>query len=194
MERQDFMKAFFFKRKKADPAIFDDFALEDLNTTITRAKTILGVDDFFINEFSPIIVTTPAPATKTFEPVLVYGDDKLRFDLANFNALFFSENFLFYFVCMIDHKTGASFNDKSIEIPYSKIKTIETSSRFQIIDKIEHHVFEIKIVLDNLDDIVLPLRILLVDSKTEKEDYLIPEDLVELSSSLKAFLRYKIKA
>jgi len=193
MERRDFMAEFFLRKKNTlNPSDFDAFVLQDINKSTTRAKTLLGVDDFFVNEFNPIVVSTPAAATKTVEPYLVYGEDKLRYDLADFNALFFGKNFMFSHSCTIDHKTGALFNDRTVEIPYSKIKTIETSSRFDLIDKMEHHIFEVKIILDNLDDIIIPLRILLVDAKTDQDEYLIPKGLLELSSNLKAFLRTKM--
>lgn len=193
MERQSFMAEFFLKkRSRLDPADFDKFVLEDLNKATTRAKQLLGVDDFFINEYNPVVVSMPVETTETLEPILIYGKDKLRYDLANFSAVFFNEKFLFHYSCIIDHKTGASLNDKTHEIPYSKIKTIETSSRFTFIDKIEHHVFEIKILFDDLEDISIPLRVLLVDAKTPKDEYLLSKELLDLSTSLKAFLRNKI--
>lgn len=193
MERQKFMAEFFLKkRNELDPADFDAFVLEDLNKATTRAKRLLGVDDLFVNAHNPVIVAIPVATTETMEPIFVYNKDKLRYDLANFSALFFGEKFLFHYSCLIDHKTGASLNDKTLEIPYSKIKTIETSSRFAFIDKMEHHIFEIKILFNDLETIVIPLRILLVDIKTPKEDYLIPQELLDLSASLKAFLRTKI--
>lgn len=193
MNRQKFMETFFFKKRhNLSLENFDAFAQEDLSKVTERAKELLGVDDSYINEFNPIIVSTPIVATDTVEPVFIYGEDRLRYDLAQFAALFFSKNVLFHYSCIIDHKTSASFNDKIVEIPYLKIKTIETSSRFTNIDKVKHHVFEIKLVLDELDDIIIPFRILLVDSTTPKEEYLISKESLELASKLKSFLRTKL--
>lgn len=194
MERKDFMRKFFFSRSsKLNSSDFDAFVLEDVNKATLKAKQLLGIDDFFINEYNPIIVSTPAEARAKIEPVLVYGKDKVRYDLANFSALFFNKEFLFHYTCLIDHKSGAILNDKVVEIPYAKIKTIETVSKFTLIDRVEHHVFEIIIVLEDLENIVIPLRVLVVDQKTTKEDYIISKDLLNLSANLKGFLRSKIK-
>lgn len=193
MKRKEFMNEFFHSRRRRNLSIsdFDAYVLEDINKATTNAKTILGVDDFVVNEFSPVLVSTPAANSDILEPVIVFSEDKMRYDIANFNALFFGSKFLFHYSCMIDHKTGASFNHHTVEVPYSEIKAIETSSRFELIEEIEHHVFDITLILDNYE-LVVPLRTLLVDIKTEKKEYLIPKDLLDLMTSLKAFLRKKI--
>lgn len=194
MDRKEFMKDFIFNtRSKLNPEDFDAFVQEDLAKAATRAKLLLGVDDYFINEFNPIFISVPAPATNSVSPVFVYGQDKLRYDLASFFAVFFGKDYLFYYSCLIDHKSGSGFNDKTIEIPYGKIESLETSSRFTMINEVEHHLFEVKIILDGLDNIVIPLRALIVDEKTTADDYLIAKELLDLSASLKGFLRNKMK-
>lgn len=193
MERQSFMETFFFKKRhNLTFEEFDEYVAHDLEKATARAKQLLGVKNDAVNAFNPIIVSTPAKTTETVAPILLYGHDFIRYDLANFMGLFFGEDLMFYCTCTIDHKTSSSFNDRTIEIPYSKVITIETSSRFAYIDNHEHHVFEIKIVLNDLDDIVIPLRIMLVDANTNKEDYLVPKELLDLASDFRAFLRTKI--
>lgn len=193
MERLEFMEAMFFKKRhNLKLEDFDSYVEEDLNKAKNKAKELFGVDDMFVNEFNPIIVSTPLPATDTVEPICVYGKDRMRYDLAKFTALYFSKDVIFHYNCVIDHKTGANFNDKLVEIPYVKIKTLNTSSKFAQIDNVKHHVFEIELVLDNLDNIVIPLRILLVDDSTPLDEYLISKDILELASNLKGFLRTKL--
>lgn len=194
MSREKFMKKFFFK-KQSDKSMtqFDAFVLEDLDKAQVRAKLLLGVDEKFVNEFSPIVVSTPAVADDLFEPVLVYGEDRVRYDIANFDALFFGKDMVFYYSCVIDHKTGASLNDTLIELPYSKVLSLETSSRFEEINGQNHHVFELGLVVSENESLTIPLRLLLVNDKTKEEDYLIQKDLLEMSADLKTFLRKKIK-
>lgn len=194
MEREKFMKDFFYnKNSKLSVEEFDAFVLEDLQKANLRAKRLLGVEDSFANSFNPIAITTPALANGQVAAVFVYAEEKLRYDLAQHFTLLFGDRILFYYSCVIDHKTGSAFNDRAVEIPYSKIKTIETISKFTYIDKVEHHVFQITIAVDELENIVLPLRILMVDEDTPKEDYLLSPEIVEISSNLKKFLRTKLK-
>lgn len=193
MERQNFMGTFFFKKRHdLNFEDFDQFVEEDLKKAKDKAKKLLGVDAMFVNEFNPIIVSTPLPTTKTIEPIYIYGEDRMRYDLAQFAALYFSKDVMFYYKSVIDHKTGANFNDKVVEIPYKRIKTINTSSRFAQVNNLNHHIFEIEIVLDCLDNIVIPLRILLVDETTPKDEYLISNNILEIASNLKSFLRTKL--
>ncbi len=194
MDRKKFMKKFFFKNQNEKSiAKFDEFVLDDFEKAQVRAKLLLGIDEQFVNEFNPIVVSTPAVADDLFEPILVYGEDRIRYDIANFDALFFGKDTLFYYSCVIDHKTGASLNDTLVELPYSKVLSLETYSRFEEINGQNHHVFELGIVVSENESINLTLRLLLVDDKTKEGDYLIQKDLLEVSSDLKAFLRTKIK-
>lgn len=194
MDRKKFMKKFFFK-KQNDKSIgqFDGYVLEDLQKAQNRAKLLLGVEEHLVNEFNPIVISTPAVSDEFFEPVLIYGEDRIRFDVADFDAIYFGKDLLFYYSCVIDHKTGASFNDTLIEVPYSKISSIETASTFETINSNKHHVFELGLSISENESINIPLRLLLVDDETAEEDFLVPRELLEMSTDLKEFLRGKIK-
>ncbi|NLN50674.1 MAG: hypothetical protein GX149_03505 [Acholeplasmataceae bacterium] len=193
MARKKFMRRFFHRKNhRLKIEDFDTYILEDLKKANQRAKLLLGVEDAEVNAFPPLLLTTPIEERKGIKPILVYGEDKLRYDLANFNAVYFGKHSLFCYSTMIDHKTGSSYNDRAMELSYIQIQSIETSIEFKKINKTELHIFKLKLVLSELKSIVIPLRVMLIDIKTPKEDYLLDPELLNLATNLKSFLREKL--
>ncbi len=193
MKREKFMKK-FFKRNKVKKMVdrFDEYVKSDLIEATQRGKILLGIDPDNIFAHPSLVYSMPAIVNKKIRSTLVYGKDRVRFDLSHFNALYFDEETLYYYQTYIDHKISGGFNDVAIELPYREIKALETSLKFVKIGGVPHNLFELKFKLNNLDDIVVPLKVMAFDHKTPNEDYLIDKDLLDVVTKLKQFLRTKL--
>ncbi len=193
MKRLMFMRrAFANKRLGRRQKRYDAFIIDDLKMATEQAKVFLGVTDEAVNAFNPIAYTVPAEKSDKVNPVLIYGKDKIRYDLASFHVFLFGEETLYYYNALLNHKTRSIFNEKSVELPYIQIQNIETISTFKRIYNIDYHVFQLNLAITEQKDLPLPLRVAMINKRTTKKEFEIDEDLIALSTNLKSFLREKM--
>lgn len=187
-KRKKFMRKFFRRGKsKRRVDIYDKYVKDDILAATKRGKLLLGLDDEALLAHPSLVYALPALKAK-----LVFNKDRVRFDLSHFHTLYFDEETLYYYNTIINHKIKGNHSDTALELPYKQIKAIETSLKFVKINNRPHHVFELVLRLDSLNNINVPLKMLAYDSKTPKEAYLIDQELLDMVSSLKQFLRAKM--
>lgn len=165
---------------------FDQYVNIDIIDATKRGKLLLGLDESKIFSHPSLVYSIPAVKSK-----ININKDRVRFDVSHFNALYFGQDYLYYYNTHIDHAIKGSYNDIALELPYKQIKALETSIKFVKINKLPHYVFELTLKLEGLNDIKIPLKMMLFDPKTAVEDYLIDQNLLNIVSELKKFLRTK---
>lgn len=184
----------FFRKGKGEKLIkaYDNYVKEDIIAATNRGKLLLGLDDDVRFSHPSLVYSMPAVLNKRSAAKLILNKDRVRFDLAHFNALYFDKDTLYYYNTYIDHRLPGNYNDVALELPYKQIKALETSLMFVKVNGRPHHVYELVLKLDGLKDINIPLKMMAYDSKTKADAYLLEENTVQIVKELKAFLRSKM--
>ncbi|MCK9493850.1 MAG: hypothetical protein M0Q00_05750 [Acholeplasmataceae bacterium] len=193
MDRLEFMKAFFSKKKaKVSIADFDKYATEDVTEGIERAKRFLGFEAHDINAYAPIVTVFPESLAREVNTLYLYQDGEVRYDINRLSILFFGEGGFYFYTALIDHKKGIFYNDKAIEMPYIQINGVQSAYYFKNKNQVNYHIFELTIILEGLKDIVIPIKYDLINAQTPDIFYDLDQESLDLVTNLRKFLRDKI--
>lgn len=192
MNRQKFMRKFFKSTKKSLLDDFDLYIQKDMENAFERAKDFLALENEDISAHRPIATNAPEALNRDLKSKFIYHENKIRFDVGRYYTLMFGDNLMHFYTSIINHETGEIYNDLGVSVPYSRIKTIQTSLLFKHKLKRNHHVYELRIAVDGMKDINLVLRNIVVDNETPDAQFVIGDKLKEVSEDLLFFLRDRL--
>ncbi len=192
MNRQKFMRKFFKSTKKSLINDFDLYVEKDMENAFERAKDFLALQDSDISAHTPIATNAPEALNRDLKSKFIYHENKIRFDVGRYYSLMFGEDLMYFYTSIINHETGEIYNDLAVNIPYNRIKTIQTSLLFKHKLKRNHHVYELRIMIEGMDDINLILRNIVVDNETPDAQFNLDTKLKDVTEDLLFFLRNKI--
>jgi hypothetical protein len=190
--RQKFMHSYFSKRMEGAED-FDHLIQKDYDNALKRAKTVLGLSEQEINEYSPIVVSLPEVFYPGSKLLFKMGklNDHLRYNQSRISVLLFGEKQLYYYTALIDHIQSAISDDYTVEIPYQALVSVETKSVRLFDTKSYHHFIDYQLFLVNDHAITIRFKDIVKAEKELQKGVAIPDDTQKVLSSLSRFLREK---